>query len=248
LPGCAALASVAATFQLAIAANLELLVQFCVGILICSLLLFKPVPGLRLGVHMRCGTSNLFVLHRRTFRRCAVVTDGIFRRRRTKAIPRNRGARRRRVAADPGGAAAGKRYSEQNSDASGYHPTPMRSAKRQLKLQYASACFISVQGREFRGPGLFGTLRPKPPLEASDMPLMCSSIITSIGPPGSFTSNVRKPATSPRKLSIIRWRSVTFDNVQLSLPSGWPPALSSRRPANRGSTNGQCNQHGPWRS
>jgi hypothetical protein len=105
----AALASVAATFQLTVAANLELPVQFCVGILICSLLLFKLVPGLRLDVHTRCGTSTLFVLHRRTFRRRAIVTDGIFRRRRTKAIPRNGATRRRRIAADPGHAATGKR-------------------------------------------------------------------------------------------------------------------------------------------
>jgi hypothetical protein len=101
--------SSAATLQLATAANLELLGQFSVGILICGLLLSKLIPGLRLGDRMRCGTSNLFVLHGYNFRRCIVVTDVIFQRRRTKAIPRNGPTRRRGVAADPGCAAAGKR-------------------------------------------------------------------------------------------------------------------------------------------
>jgi len=103
----AALASAAATLQLAIAANLELLVQFCVSILICSLLLFKLIPGLRRGGSMRCGTLNLFVLHGR-ISHCTVVTDVTFWRRRTKTVPRNGATRYGRVAA-PGCAATRKR-------------------------------------------------------------------------------------------------------------------------------------------
>ena len=86
--------------HLAVAANLELLVQFSVGILICSLLLFKLIPGLRLGGRMRCETPNLFVLDGSNSRRCTVVTDIILRPRRTKAIPSIGGTHHRRVAAD----------------------------------------------------------------------------------------------------------------------------------------------------
>jgi hypothetical protein len=143
--------------ELATAANLKLLVQFCVGIPINSLLSFKRIPDLGRGVGMLYdGTSNVFALYARA------IPRGVFRRRRIKAVPCNGVTRRRRVAAEPGCAATAKRNGERKDEASKYHPSPMAGAQRQLKPEGKSGMLLRCASEGSMFPDLLEThgLRP----------------------------------------------------------------------------------------